>query len=494
MAKRPCTCDSPIEPWRQDTHEPPSEITHPPHELPFVRPHAALVMKLYATCALAVLIAGCATVETHQQDARPARAPKAPVDRVTRDIQDGIETHIRNATEAGGGLFDLSDGDSTLRLKLVRVHTEYLSKLGPGYSFACVDLATAAGDVFDVDFFLRGEPGAMSVTETTIHKKNGQPRYVWEQEADKTWVRVPVEDAAPELLGVIRDHDAFEFTYQATLPKFDELGQIWLPLATDDAFQNVEILNVRAPEEYEVLSDDVHGNKILFMNLLPKDSGEVIEITYSVERSEKAVYEAREAHPEDNLAPERLVPSTPEFKAIANEVVEGKEGDLVRARALYDHVIDSLRYAKVGTEYGHGDAQFACDSGGGNCTDYHSYFIALAREVGIPARFAIGASIPSARNQGGISGYHCWAEFYTDGHWWPVDISEADKCTSLSSFYFGHHPANRLELSRGRDLQVSPAPQSGPINFLGGYPLLEIAGKPVKTAVDFSFERPTAAN
>ena len=118
----------------------------------------------------------------------------------------------------------------------------------------------------------------------------------------------------------------------------------------------------------------------------------------------------------------------------------------------------------------------------------HSYFIALSRAVGIPARFAIGASIPSARNSGGIDGYHCWAEFYTDGKWWPVDISEGDKCSSLSTYYFGHHPANRIELSRGRDIVIEPGPASGPINF-HAYPVLEVNGKPVKVKVEFSFYR-----
>ena len=162
--------------------------------------------------------------------------------------------------------------------------------------------------------------------------------------------------------------------------------------------------------------------------------------------------------------------------------------NLVRARAIYDHVIDRMRYMKYGDGWGKGDAVYACDAKTGNCTDFHSYFIALARAVGIPARFAIGAAIPSERNAGGIDGYHCWAEFYTDGRWWPIDISEGDKCSRLSTYYFGHHPANRIELSRGRDLVLEPGPASGPINFLA-YPVLEVNGKPVKAKVEFSFNR-----
>ena len=118
-----------------------------------------------------------------------------------------------------------------------------------------------------------------------------------------------------------------------------------------------------------------------------------------------------------------------------------------------------------------------CDARSGNCSDFHAYFIALARSVGIPARFAIGAAIPSERNDGGIDGYHCWAEFFAEGKWVPVDISEADKNSSLADYYFGHQPANRFELSKGRDLVVDPEPASGPINLLA-YPVLEVNGKP----------------
>ena len=182
------------------------------------------------------------------------------------------------------------------------------------------------------------------------------------------------------------------------------------------------------------------------------------------------------------------MPENKDFSKIAEKVVAGKLGSLARARALYDHTIDRMRYMKYGDGWGKGDAIYACDMRTGNCTDFHSYFIALSRAVGIPARFAIGASIPSERNKGGIGGYQCWAEFYSNGKWWPTDISEGDKCSALSTYYFGHHPANRIEFSRGRDLMVEPGPASGPINFLA-YPLLEIDGEIARTVVKFSFNR-----
>jgi hypothetical protein len=159
----------------------------------------------------------------------------------------------------------------------------------------------------------------------------------------------------------------------------------------------------------------------------------------------------------------------------------------MKARALYDYIIDNMRYAKEG-KYGTGDANYACDSKSGNCTEFHSFFISLSRSVGIPARFAVGAAIPSERNEGGVNGYHCWAEFYAEGKWWPIDISEGNKYTPLATYYFGHHPANRIEFSRGRDIKPLPLPFTGPINFLA-YPVLEVRGNitPVKT--NFLFER-----
>jgi hypothetical protein len=61
----------------------------------------------------------------------------------------------------------------------------------------------------------------------------------------------------------------------------------------------------------------------------------------------------------------------------------------------------------------------------------------------------------------------------------------------LANYYFGHNPANRFELTKGRDLIVDPAPASGPINFLV-YPLLEMDGKIVKPETSLAFRRTRA--
>ena len=416
---------------------------------------------------------------------------ETPIQKVNiSEIEAGIKAFIAKTTAENEGYFPVKDENNDLKMKLVRVHTEYLSNLGPGRHFACVDLVDVSGDVYDVDFFMNGEPGNMNVTETKVHKLNGKPFYSWKQnKEDKTWYRVAVEQSSNNLLGVIEGKDSFEFYYTATVPELTQSAKMWIPIAQTDPFQQVKVVSINAPGKQKTLTEKLYNNSILYLELGPEDSGETVEIIYQVVRTEKGPFEADQPKPELYLASNILMPIGGRFEEIAKEAIGNKLNDskLIQARALYDYIIDNMRYMKFG-DFGRGDSNYACDSKTGNCTEFHSFFISLARSVGIPARFSIGASIPSERNEGGIDGYHCWAEFYADGKWWPVDISEANKYSALATYYFGRHPANRIELSRGRDLIVSPGPASGPINFLA-YPLLEIDGKEVKAQSSFSFTR-----
>jgi transglutaminase-like putative cysteine protease len=415
---------------------------------------------------------------------------ESPENKVTAEIAAGIEKHIENETIKGKGYFKFVSGNKEFKFKLVRIHKEYLAKLEEKKYFACVDLVDTLGDVYDVDFFLAGSSHNMTVTETSLHKLNGIPFYVWKQNENGTWERAPLEGAPPELLGVIHNKDEFDFLYRVTLPTINGTARIWLPFPQTDQFQTVQLKNINSPKNYKVVNDKQYNNKIFFFELGSEDSGKKIEILYHVQRKEKSSYSDSDTDLTQYLKSDMLTPVNEEFKKEAEKVISGKKTTLTQARALYDYVMDRMKYMKYGPGWGKADAIYACHAGSGNCSDYHAYFISLARSVGIPARFAIGASIPSERNDGGIDGYHCWAEFYAEGKWWPVDISEADKYSALATYYFGHHPANRFELSRGRDLVIENGitPQSGPINFLA-YPVLEINGEIAKAGVEFSFRR-----
>lgn len=408
------------------------------------------------------------------------------------EIETGIKKYISEEQAQNEGLFHLDLDTVAYDMRLVRVHTEYLSNLGPGKYFACVDLAVERGDVYDVDFFLEGTPGDMEVTKTTVHKLNGKPYYSWKQsKEDDTWYTVPVDQSDNSLLGVIEEQDSFSFNYTIVLPKIQGDGNIWIPVAQNNAFQTIEIIESNFPVTPEVLTDSIFGNKAFYIPVAQKESHKKISITYSVKRLEKKPYSSE---PDGDLSkylkPNTLIPVNDKFKKIALTAISDKTKDdtLMIARALYDYVIDSMKYIKDG-RYGTGDAVYACDAQSGNCSEFHSYFIALARSIGIPARFGIGAAIPSNRDEGGVNGYHCWAEFYTNGKWWPVDISEANKYSDLATYYFGHHGANRIAFSQGRDIKFDPIPSTGPINFFA-YPIMEVNDRIIKPEVKFTFSRP----
>jgi hypothetical protein len=178
-----------------------------------------------------------------------------------------------------------------------------------------------------------------------------------------------------------------------------------------------------------------------------------------------------------DLAPDKLVPITGEPAELAAKVASDKPSQLNKARAIYDYVFTTMRYDKTGEGWGHGDVLYACSARKGNCTDFHSLFIAMARSQGIPARFEIGFPLPPDKHSAEIAGYHCWAEFFEPKHGWiPVDISEAWKHQEKRDYFFGAHDANRMQFTVGRDLRLSPAQAGQPLNYFI-YPYVEVSGK-----------------
>ena len=113
----------------------------------------------------------------------------------------------------------------------------------------------------------------------------------------------------------------------------------------------------------------------------------------------------------------------------------------------------------------------------GNCTDFHSLFISLARTEGIPARFEMGFPVPLDRSSGQISGYHCWVEFYLpETGWFPIDASEAAKHPEKRELLYGTQPADRIHFSTGRDLRLGPDHRDAPLNYFV-YPHVEVDGE-----------------
>lgn len=291
----------------------------------------------------------------------------------------------------------------------------------------------------------------------------------------------------------VTERDSYEFTYSLIVPDLEagQAGRVWIPIASSDSFQQVDANLEMRDLKVQKSRDAKFKNLIMNFDITPTLAQKTLTFKYRVVRTEKAPYLNTEKNLAVYLESEPLIPLDARFKKLANEITQSKKSDLEKGRAIYEHVLSIMKYDKTGTGWGRGDAVYACDAKKGNCTDFHALFIAIARSAKIPSRFMIGFTIPPDKNDGKVEGYHCWAEFLADGKWIPIDISEASKNPSTKDYYFGHHPANRFELTHGRQLSLNPSPKAGAINFLV-HPYIEINGKEVKATTEYYFRRLTS--
>jgi transglutaminase-like putative cysteine protease len=275
----------------------------------------------------------------------------------------------------------------------------------------------------------------------------------------------------------------FEFHYGATINGLSPGAKvrIWVPVASSNYEQDVKVLEAKLPGENRSTQDRGYGNKLYFCEATADDKGEIpIDVKYLVTRRELRATEAERENLRNrslHLASNKLVPvnGTLRKKLLGEDTPSGDTTEL--ARRLYNAVDDLMKYGKPDDKpWGRGDALWACDARVGNCTDFHAIFIGACRDMNIPAKFEIGFPIPEKKGSGEVAGYHCWAKFMNGNRWLPVDISEADKFPTMKEYYFGNLTADRVSFTTGRDLQLEPAQQSGPVNFLV-YPHVEVDGK-----------------
>lgn len=298
--------------------------------------------------------------------------------------------------------------------------------------------------------------------------------------------------------GFAQEQRHFIFTYAFTVknPERGKPLRVWFPAAHSDKFQTVRLISVNGDLPARRTRDAEYGNEMFFAETRKADRDSYrFEAVYDVVRHERRGLRQASAREESRAAlqrflePNRLVPITGRPAELAVEVVQGKTQTMEKARAIYDYVLANVRYDKSGQGWGRGDTMWVCDSKRGNCTDFHSLFMSMARSQKIPTRFQIGFPLPADKNAGEVAGYHCWSDFYVDGKGWiPVDISEAWKHSDKREYFFGAHDVNRIQFSVGRDLTLSPKQAGPPLNYFI-YPYAEVDGREhINVDNRFSFE------
>jgi hypothetical protein len=293
-------------------------------------------------------------------------------------------------------------------------------------------------------------------------------------------------------------HFTFHYAFTVKNVPAGKKLRIWIPVAQTDAFQEVKLLSSKGDLPLKRTREPQRGNEMFFGETKDAKQGDLyFDIEYDVVRHERialtpepkvvtAALTPKER--QEDLRADALVPTTGLPADLAAKVTQGKTDPLQKARAIYDYVFTTMKYDKSGTGWGRGDVLYACDAKKGNCTDFHSLFIAMARSQGIPARFEIGFPLPSDKHSSEIAGYHCWSDFYIEGKGWiPVDISEAWKHPEKRDYFFGSHDVNRVQFSMGRDLRLNPPQDGKPLNYFV-YPYVEIDGQEYPNiSMGFSF-------
>ena len=276
----------------------------------------------------------------------------------------------------------------------------------------------------------------------------------------------------------------FQFTYAAVVTglKPGQAARVWLPVAPSNDDQDASILSKELPAEGQIGREPEYGNKVLYVEAKADADGKIpLKVVYKITRREvKGDGGKVDVEDADLLARYRTADARVPIDGKPLELLKDKQlprDQMGAARVMYDVIDDTLKYGKDKPGWGNGDSVWACDNRTGNCSDFHSLFMSLARSRGIPAKFEIGFPVPDKHGAGDVAGYHCWAKFRPEGRGWiPVDISEANKHPELRDYYFGNLTENRVAFSTGRDLTLAPKQDGGPVNFFV-YPYVEADGQ-----------------
>ena len=133
------------------------------------------------------------------------------------------------------------------------------------------------------------------------------------------------------------------------------------------------------------------------------------------------------------------VPTDGIVRDTARDIVKGKKGEVEKARAIYEWVVDNTFRDPKTKGCGIGDVKALLESGnlGGKCADLNALYVGLARASGLPARDVYGLRVVRSefgyRSLGAgttnvTKAQHCRAEVFLTGFGWvPVDPADVRK-------------------------------------------------------------------
>ena len=279
-------------------------------------------------------------------------------------------------------------------------------------------------------------------------------------------------------------------------------SRVWLPMPLEpdtDYHRNLGHSFEGNAARTHVYDDGKYGAKILYAEWPAGAPSPTVDVTYRFATRDRSVdlsAPANTRRPETRaalakyLAPTRLIRTDGVVAATAQKATQGRRGEVDKARAIYDWIVDNtFRDPKV-RGCGIGDVRAMLETGnlGGKCADLNALFVGLARAAGVPARDVYGIRVADSAEfkclgkSGDVSkAQHCRAEFYAPEHGWvPVDPADVRKVIleekgglppddpivrRARAKLFGAWEMNYLAFNYAHDVSLPNATQ-GPLGFL----------------------------
>ena len=240
----------------------------------------------------------------------------------------------------------------------------------------------------------------------------------------------------------------FETTTRVEVQKPAGTTRVWLPLPlADDTDYQKSLGNTwdAGAGKAGFVRDAKYGAGIVSAEF-PEGVAPVLTLTSRFAARDRSLDLARAGNPQPLSKAEfalyteatELLPTDGVVRDTAREITKGARGEVEKARAIYEWIVENTFRDPKTRGCGVGDIRFMLESRNlsGKCADLNALFVGLARSVGVAARDGYGVRVAdSARGfkslgkAGDITkAQHCRAEFWSPAHGWvPVDPADVRK-------------------------------------------------------------------
>jgi len=240
----------------------------------------------------------------------------------------------------------------------------------------------------------------------------------------------------------------FETTARIEILKPEGAMRAWMPVpSVQSDYQELVGNTWSSNGSARLASDGKYGAAMVAAQWAPSEKAPVLEVVSTFSTRNRAT-EFGKPDPARKLDPAsarfytaatELIQTDGIVRRTAQEIVKDASGDVEKARAIYEWIVDNTFRDPKTRGCGVGDIKALLESGnfGGKCADLNALYVGLARAAGLPARDVYGLRVAKSefgyRSLGAGSpnvtkAQHCRAEVFLTGYGWvPVDPADVRK-------------------------------------------------------------------